>query len=85
MCHHQFVSVLLCKPLGMVRENPLSIIFFRIDFTGLRTVNAPVELMRKFIEIASPSTHQNRETCGILAGKLVSIECNHKEGFSTGA
>ncbi|XP_028414859.1 STAM-binding protein-like A [Dendronephthya gigantea] len=42
-----------------------------LDFdSGLRTVNVPTELMRKFIDVASPNTRQNRETCGILAGKL---------------
>lgn len=45
---------------------------FNIDW-DLRTVNIPLELMSKFIEIASPNTDQNLETCGILAGKLVSI------------
>ena len=44
-----------------------------LDFVdGLRTVNVPTELIRKFVHIASPNTRQNRETCGILAGKLVS-------------
>jgi hypothetical protein len=41
-----------------------------LDF-GLRTVNVPTELMRRFIDVASLNTRQNRETCGILAGRLV--------------
>ncbi|XP_046860236.1 AMSH-like protease [Xenia sp. Carnegie-2017] len=41
------------------------------DFVnGLRTVNVPTELIRIFLEVASPNTRQNRETCGILAGNL---------------
>lgn len=43
-----------------------------VDFVnGLRTVNVPTELIRIFLEVASPNTRQNRETCGILAGNLV--------------
>ena len=45
-----------------------------LDFVGgLRTVNIPMELMRKFIDAASPNTRLNRETCGILAGRLVRL------------
>ena len=52
----------------------LSFLHFFIIDRRLRTVNMPLELMRKFIEIASPNTDKDLETCGILAGKLVSIE-----------
>ena len=48
-----------------------------VDFvSGLRTVNIPMELMRKFIDVASPNTRLNRETCGILAGRLVRLNYN---------
>ena len=50
--------------------------FFLYSFNtdcNLRTVNIPLEMMRKFIEIALPNTDQNLETCGVLAGKLVGI------------
>jgi STAM-binding protein len=48
-----------------------------LDFvSGLRTVNIPMELMRKFIDVASPNTRLNRETCGILAGRLVRLNYN---------
>ena len=39
---------------------------------GLRTVMVPKQLMDKFLKIAEPNTLANIETCGILAGKLVS-------------
>ncbi|XP_031568200.1 STAM-binding protein-like [Actinia tenebrosa] len=38
--------------------------------SGLRAVSVPSDLARLFLEIASPNTRQNKETCGILTGKL---------------
>lgn len=40
---------------------------------GLREVVVPVELMPKFMALAQANTLRNIETCGVLAGKLVSI------------
>lgn len=39
---------------------------------GLREVKVPVELMAKFMSLAQSNTLRNVETCGVLAGKLVS-------------
>lgn len=39
---------------------------------GLREVVVPVELMPKFMALAQANTLRNIETCGVLAGKLVS-------------
>ena len=40
---------------------------------GLRTVVVPSRLMGKFMNLAQRNTNQNIETCGILAGTIVSI------------
>ncbi len=60
----RFIEVIFCKA-----------IFFTLTLCigGLRTVNVPTELMRKFVDVASPNTRQNRETCAILAGRLVRL------------
>lgn len=41
--------------------------------TGLRDVVVPSRLMGKFMNLAQRNTNQNVETCGILAGTIVSI------------
>ena len=40
---------------------------------GLRNVVVPSRLMGKFMNLAQRNTNQNIETCGILAGTIVSI------------
>ena len=40
---------------------------------GLRTVVVPEELLAKFMSLADSNTSKNIETCGVLAGKLVSF------------
>lgn len=55
----------------------LNFILYSIVDSGLRVMNIPTGLARIFLEIASPNTRQNRETCGILTGKLVS--CDHND------
>ena len=44
-----------------------------------RPVSIPVDTATRFEEVASTNTRNNVETCGILAGKLVSvpITCSH--------
>lgn len=39
---------------------------------GLRGVVVPEELMSKFMALAESNTLRNVETCGVLAGRLVS-------------
>lgn len=39
---------------------------------GLRKVHIPGELISHFLRLASDNTRKNLETCGILAGRLVS-------------
>ena len=41
--------------------------------SGLRKVIIPTDLVGKFLSLASSNTRKNLETCGILAGKLVSV------------
>mgnify|MGYP000418573304 CR=1 FL=1 len=41
---------------------------------GLRDVVVPSRLMGKFMHLAHRNTLENIETCGILAGTLVSIQ-----------
>lgn len=43
---------------------------------GLRDVIVPSRLMGKFMNLAQRNTNQNIETCGILAGTLVSVIIN---------
>ena len=49
---------------------------------GLRDVFIPADLPRKFLVKAEHNTLKNSETCGILAGKLVSKEYYSKMNFS---
>lgn len=48
---------------------------------GLRTVMVPKQLMDKFLKIAESNTLANIETCGILAGKIVSRIINVANQF----
>ena len=41
---------------------------------GLRDLYVPADIMPKFLDIAKQNTAKNLETCGILAGKLVSCD-----------
>lgn len=40
--------------------------------TPLRTIFLPPDLRHRFLSLALPNTHANRETCGILCGTLIS-------------
>lgn len=41
---------------------------------NFRTINVPSDLAQKFLDLAQANTSRNIETCGILAGKLVSFD-----------
>lgn len=43
---------------------------------NLRTLIVPSDLHRKFLDLAQANTLRNIETCGILAGRLVSFKKN---------
>jgi len=62
--------------LNLNDSNVLSPSFFLLheDTTphGLRKVHIPGELISHFLRLASDNTRKNLETCGILAGRLVS-------------
>ena len=49
---------------------------------GLRNVVVPSILMEKFMHLANRNTLQNTETCGILAGTLVSIQYYVHDNFA---
>ena len=40
---------------------------------NLRTVYIPCDLISKFLDLSESNTKRNIETCGILAGKLVTL------------
>ena len=40
---------------------------------NLRTIIVPIDLARKFLDLAESNTLRNVETCGILAGRLVNF------------
>ena len=65
--------------------NVLSPSFFLLleDTTphGLRKVHIPGELISHFLCLASDNTRKNLETCGILAGGLVSSTVSFGVGY----
>lgn len=62
------------KPASLLNSQPLR--------HGLRPVIVPAKLIHEFLVLADRNTISNKETCGILAGKLVSPFCIHLFFFS---
>ena len=48
------------------------VVYVHVGNEGYRPVYFPADTASRFEEVASPNTRKNVETCGILAGKLVS-------------
>ena len=59
------MKCILCDPLPAFDPLP-------IGTEGYRPVYIPGDTAKRFGEVASTNTNRNIETCGILAGKLVS-------------
>lgn len=57
-----------------VKSQNFSFFVLPIDTSanGLRKIHVPGELVSHFLRLASDNTRKNLETCGILAGRLVS-------------
>ena len=52
-------------------SKPLSLLSAKTG--GLRTIIVPEELLSRFISLSDSNTMKNIETCGVLAGRLVSF------------
>ncbi|RUS25191.1 hypothetical protein BC938DRAFT_472505, partial [Jimgerdemannia flammicorona] len=48
----------------------------------LRTINVPLSLLDKFLDMAASNTRKNLETCAILSGTLVRIHCLKHNAFT---